>query len=67
MAGGADGLVRRGVPRDPAEVIRATIRANQKCFVLRDGTTGKLANRFISSPTSRRATAARPSSPATSA
>ncbi|KZE28107.1 glycine--tRNA ligase subunit beta [Chelatococcus daeguensis] len=31
----------------PPEVIRATIRANQKCFVLRDGKTGKLANRFI--------------------
>jgi glycyl-tRNA synthetase beta chain len=30
----------------PAEVIRATIRANQKCFVLRDG-AGKLANKFI--------------------
>ncbi len=31
----------------PPEVIRATIRANQKCFVLRDSTTGKLSNRFI--------------------
>ena len=30
----------------PPEAIRATIRANQKCFVLRDG-EGKLANRFI--------------------
>lgn len=30
----------------PAEVIRATIRANQKCFVLR-GADGKLANKFI--------------------
>jgi glycyl-tRNA synthetase beta chain len=30
----------------PAEVIRATIRANQKCFVLRDG-GDKLANKFI--------------------
>jgi glycyl-tRNA synthetase beta chain len=30
----------------PAEVIRATIRANQKCFVLR-GAHGKLANKFI--------------------
>ena len=30
----------------PAEVIRATIRANQKCFVLR-GPDGKLANKFI--------------------
>jgi len=31
----------------PPEVIRATIRANQKCFVLRDPRTDKLANRFI--------------------
>jgi glycyl-tRNA synthetase beta chain len=31
----------------PGEVIRATIRANQKCFVLRDPATGRLANRFI--------------------
>jgi glycyl-tRNA synthetase beta chain len=30
----------------PPEVIRATIRANQKCFVLR-GADGKLANKFI--------------------
>src|SRR5271163_1291815 len=30
----------------PPEVIRATIRANQKCFVLRDGAS-KLANKFI--------------------
>jgi glycyl-tRNA synthetase beta chain len=30
----------------PPEVIRATIRANQKCFVLRDE-SGKLANKFI--------------------
>ncbi|MGD0720391.1 MAG: glycine--tRNA ligase subunit beta [Roseiarcus sp.] len=30
----------------PAEAIRATIRANQKCFVLRDA-AGKLADRFI--------------------
>ncbi|MFI5014715.1 MAG: glycine--tRNA ligase subunit beta [Hyphomicrobiales bacterium] len=30
----------------PPEVIRATIRANQKCFVLRDA-EGKLANRFV--------------------
>jgi glycyl-tRNA synthetase beta chain len=30
----------------PPEAIRATIRANQKCFVLRDG-EGKLADRFI--------------------
>ncbi len=31
----------------PPEVIRTTIRANQKCFVLRDPRTGRLANRFI--------------------
>lgn len=31
----------------PPEVIRATIRANQKCFVLRDPETGGLANKFI--------------------
>src|SRR5262245_24472520 len=31
----------------PPEVIRATIRNNQKCFVLRDTKTGKLANKFI--------------------
>ena len=30
----------------PAEVIRATIRANQKCFVLRHA-DGRLANKFI--------------------
>jgi glycyl-tRNA synthetase beta chain len=31
----------------PDEVIRATIRNNQKCFVVRDPTTGKLTNRFV--------------------
>ncbi|MFS8036900.1 glycine--tRNA ligase subunit beta [Xanthobacter sp. AM11] len=31
----------------PDEVIRATIRANQKCFVLKDPDTGRLANRFL--------------------
>ncbi len=31
----------------PEEVIRATIRNNQKCFVVRDSKTGKLTNRFI--------------------
>jgi glycyl-tRNA synthetase beta chain len=31
----------------PPEVIRVTIRNNQKCFVLRDASTAKLANRFI--------------------
>ncbi|MEM6710716.1 MAG: glycine--tRNA ligase subunit beta [Pseudomonadota bacterium] len=31
----------------PDEVIRATIRANQKCFVLRDPKTGDLASKFL--------------------
>lgn len=31
----------------PGEVIRATIRNNQKCFVVRDPKSGKLANKFI--------------------
>lgn len=31
----------------PGEVIRATIRNNQKCFVVRDPKTGNLANKFI--------------------
>lgn len=31
----------------PDEVIRATIRANQKCFVVRDPRTEKLTNKFI--------------------
>ncbi len=31
----------------PDEVIRSTIRANQKCFVLRDPQTARLVNRFI--------------------
>jgi glycyl-tRNA synthetase beta chain len=31
----------------PDEVIRATIRANQKCFVVRDPQTGKLTNKFV--------------------
>jgi len=31
----------------PGEVVRATIRNNQKCFVVRDLKTDKLANRFI--------------------
>ena len=38
----------------PPEVIRATIRANQKCFVLRDPRQGRLANSSSSSPISRR-------------
>lgn len=31
----------------PDEVIRATIRNNQKCFVVKDPTTGKLTNKFV--------------------
>jgi glycyl-tRNA synthetase beta chain len=31
----------------PGEVIRSTIRTNQKCFVLRDPQTAKLVNKFI--------------------
>jgi glycyl-tRNA synthetase beta chain len=31
----------------PDEVIRATIRNNQKCFVVRDPQTGKLINKFV--------------------
>src|SRR6266700_2897174 len=31
----------------PGEVIRATIRNNQKCFVVSDPKTGKLANKFV--------------------
>jgi glycyl-tRNA synthetase beta chain len=31
----------------PGEVIRATIRNNQKCFVVRDPQTEKLANKFV--------------------
>jgi glycyl-tRNA synthetase beta chain len=31
----------------PGEVIRATIRNNQKCFVVRDPKTGKLTNKFV--------------------
>src|ERR1700753_4031619 len=33
--------------KTPAEVIRATIRNNQKCFVVRDPKTGGLANKFV--------------------
>lgn len=31
----------------PDEVIRATIRNNQKCFVVRDPKSGKLTNKFV--------------------
>ena len=52
----------------PAEVIRATIRNNQKCFVVQRSQTGQARpTASSSSPISRRATAARRSSPATSA
>src|SRR5579863_3269305 len=33
--------------RIPEEVIRATIRVNQKCFVLRDPAHARLANKFL--------------------
>jgi glycyl-tRNA synthetase beta chain len=33
--------------KTPDEVIRATIRNNQKCFVVRDPKTGKLASKFV--------------------
>jgi glycyl-tRNA synthetase beta chain len=33
--------------RIPEEVIRATIRNNQKCFVLRDAAHAKLVNKFV--------------------
>ena len=46
MAGRADGRSSRN-SSIPAEVIRATIRANQKCFVVSDPKTGKLTNKFI--------------------
>ena len=47
MARGADGIVRQGISVDPGEVIRATIRNNQKCFVVSDPKTKKLTNKFI--------------------
>ena len=53
--------------RIPEEVIRATIRTNQKCFVLRDAAHAKLVNKFILVANIEAKTAARPSSPATSA
>jgi glycyl-tRNA synthetase beta chain len=31
----------------PGEIIRATIRNNQKCFVVRDPATAKLVNKFV--------------------
>jgi glycyl-tRNA synthetase beta chain len=41
------GAFEEGFLDVPDEVIRATIRANQKCFVLKDPSTGRLANRFV--------------------
>ena len=68
MAGGADGHFDESFLDIPAEVIRATIRANQKCFVLRRaGERDARQPLHPASPTSRRATAARRSWPATSA
>jgi glycyl-tRNA synthetase beta chain len=37
----------RGFLSLPKEVIRATIRANQKCFVLKDAASGELASKFL--------------------
>ena len=51
----------------PDEVIRATIRNNQKCFVLRDPRPPSSSTSSSWSPTRKPATAARRSSPATSA
>ena len=47
MAGGAHGLFRREVSANSEEVIRATIRNNQKCFVLRDAAHAKLVDKFL--------------------
>jgi glycyl-tRNA synthetase beta chain len=41
------GSFDEGFLRIPEEVIRATIRNNQKCFVLRDAAHAKLINKFI--------------------
>jgi glycyl-tRNA synthetase beta chain len=41
------GSFDQGFLHIPAEVIRATIRNNQKCFVLRDAAHAKLVNKFI--------------------
>ncbi len=41
------GSFDRSFLKIPAEVIRATIRTNQKCFVLRDASTAKLTDRFV--------------------
>jgi glycyl-tRNA synthetase beta chain len=41
------GAFDAGFLQIPEEVIRATIRNNQKCFVLRDAAHAKLVNKFI--------------------
>jgi glycyl-tRNA synthetase beta chain len=41
------GSFDQGFLHIPGEVIRATIRNNQKCFVLRDAAHAKLVNKFI--------------------
>jgi glycyl-tRNA synthetase beta chain len=41
------GAFDQGFLQIPQEVIRATIRNNQKCFVLRDATHAKLVNQFL--------------------
>ena len=41
------GSFEQGFLHIPEEVIRATIRNNQKCFVLRDAAHAKLVNKFI--------------------
>jgi glycyl-tRNA synthetase beta chain len=41
------GAFDQGFLQIPEEVIRATIRNNQKCFVLRDGAHAKLVNQFL--------------------
>jgi glycyl-tRNA synthetase beta chain len=41
------GAFNQGFLHIPEEVIRATIRNNQKCFVLRDAAHAKLVNKFI--------------------
>jgi glycyl-tRNA synthetase beta chain len=41
------GAFDQGFLHIPEEVIRATIRNNQKCFVLRDAAHAKLVNKFI--------------------
>ena len=41
------GSFDRGFLHIPEEVIRATIRNNQKCFVLRDAAHAKLVDKFI--------------------